>query len=69
MKKILLLIASVLVLAACSSGPAPSPERIPARDYQHCLDAEQMGGGDEVQDRCGRLSEEIEHKNQKEQVK
>lgn len=39
-------------------------ETVRVLDYQRCLDAEKMGGGEGVSDRCGQLWQEIKHANQ-----
>lgn len=59
MKKLFCLITTTLLLSACMYSPPSSVESVPSRDYQRCLDAEQMGGGEAVAERCNKLSEEI----------
>ncbi|AXU95963.1 hypothetical protein CI789_12450 [Erwinia persicina] len=39
-------------------------ESVRVLDYERCLDAEQMGGGEGVHERCGKLWQEIQHANQ-----
>lgn len=57
-----------LLLCGCVSqmpgGSAPKRETIKVLDYEHCLDAEKMGGGEGVHDQCGQLRQEIQHANQ-----
>ena len=60
MKKVIYLMTAVILLSGCVSRGSESTETLPGRDYQRCLDAEQMGGGELVASRCGKLSEEIE---------
>lgn len=59
MKYVLPVIAMLLLGGCVQKSPAPQ-ENIPSRDYQRCLDAEQMGGGEAIEARCGKLSQEIE---------
>ncbi|CAK9885726.1 MAG: putative lipoprotein ChiQ [Candidatus Erwinia impunctatus] len=61
MKKGFALAAVVLALSACTQESSAPKERISTLDYQRCLDAEQMGGGDVIEARCDRLLKEIEH--------
>lgn len=61
MKYILPLIATLLLSGCAYKNSAQPQEVIPAGDYQHCLDAEQMGGGEAIEARCGKLQQEIEH--------
>lgn len=60
MKYVLPVIAMVLLVGCGQKRPAPQ-ETIPSRDYERCLDARQMGGGEAIEARCGKLSQEIEH--------
>ncbi|WP_034913371.1 ChiQ/YbfN family lipoprotein [Erwinia sp. 9145] len=61
MKSMLALIA-MLMLSACATKSAEQPqETIPGLDYQRCLDAEQMGGAENIEARCGKLQQETEH--------
>ena len=39
-------------------------ETVRVLDYQRCLNAEKMGGGDSIHHRCGKLWKEIQHANQ-----
>ncbi|QKJ86385.1 hypothetical protein PMPD1_1428 [Paramixta manurensis] len=60
MKKIFPLVISMMSLCACvQSGPVSTTETVPSIDYQRCLDAEKMGGGDVIETRCGKLQHEI----------
>lgn len=38
-------------------------ETVRVLDYERCLDAEKMGGGEGIDDRCGQLWQEIQHAN------
>ncbi|MFK8256517.1 ChiQ/YbfN family lipoprotein [Erwinia sp. AnSW2-5] len=57
-----------LLLCGCVSqvpgANTPRREAIKALDYERCLDAEKMGGGEGVHDHCGQLRQEIQHANQ-----
>lgn len=39
-------------------------ETVRVLDYQRCLDAEKMGGGEAIESRCGQLWKEIQQSNQ-----
>lgn len=57
-----------LLLCGCvsqvSDNSSTRPEEIRVLDYERCLDAEKMGGGEGVHDQCGQLRQEIQHANQ-----
>lgn len=59
--KYVLPVIAMLLLGGCVQKSTAPQENIPSRDYQRCLDAEQMGGGEAIEARCGKLSQEIEH--------
>lgn len=58
----------VLLLCGCVSpvpgANVPKDEAIKVLDYERCLDAKKMGGGEGVHDRFGQLRQEIQHANQ-----
>ncbi|WP_158780560.1 ChiQ/YbfN family lipoprotein [Pantoea sp. BAV 3049] len=58
--KYVLPVIAMLLLGGCAQKTTAPQENIPSRDYQRCLDAEQMGGGEAIEARCGKLQQEIE---------
>ncbi|AXF75236.1 ChiQ/YbfN family lipoprotein [Erwinia tracheiphila] len=60
MKYILPVIAMLLTGACAQKNVVQQQEKIPALDYQRCLDAEKMGGAEGIAKECGALRQEIE---------
>ncbi len=58
--KYILPVITMPVLGGGVQKSTASQENISGRDYQRCLDAEQMGGGEAIEARCGKLSQETE---------
>jgi len=54
-------VIAMLLLGGCVQKNSDPHEYIPSSDYQRCLDAKQMGGGEAIEADCGKLSQEIEH--------
>lgn len=65
MKKLMRMMAAVLLMSGCAASVTVPAEPVPSRDYQRCLDAEQMGGAEKIAARCGKLNEEIEQQDKK----
>lgn len=66
MKNLIATVLAVTFLAGCCGARQPSSSRggnepVKVIDYEKCLDAEKMGGGDTFYDRCGKLRQEIKH--------
>lgn len=59
--KYILPVIALLLSGGCAQKTTVPQENIPGRDYQRCLDAEQMGGGEAIEARCSKLKQEIEH--------
>lgn len=67
MKPGITLFFALLLCSCVSQMPGTHTSRheaIKVLDYERCLDAERMGGGEGVHDHCGQLWQEIQHANQ-----